>query len=188
MVTRKTLFILIALGAIFFTAVCIGVFFFYQKMTPPAMIRGEKIVTAQAKYIKGGAAFFYPSAWQVNDIPASPGMISVQVVDSEDGIVLVASSAEKMSDSEVSGTLVREGNITVGGIAGKERRWENIKSQTVIFRADNLKFEGKQYRFELFGTLSRKVKMERAWDGIMKSVQFEKRSEEGITATPQEQQ
>ena len=115
-------------------------------------------------------------------------MISVQVVDSEDGIVLVASSAEKMSDSEVSGTLVREGNITVGGIAGKERRWENIKSQTVIFRADNLKFEGKQYRFELFGTLSRKVKMERAWDGIMKSVQFEKRSEEGITATPQEQQ
>ena len=78
----------------------------------------------------------------------------------------------------MSGTLVREEDITVGGIAGKERRWENRESQTVIFRADNLKFEGKQYRFEMFGAFSRKVKMEREWESIMKSVQFEKGSEE----------
>ena len=187
MVTRKTLFILIALGAILLVAVCGVVFFLIQKITPPAPTGGEKIVTAQAKYIKGGAAFFYPASWQVNDIPASPGMISVQVVDPEDSIVLVASSAEKMSDSEVNGTLVREEGITVGGIAGKERRWENMKSQTVIFRADDLKFEEKQYRFELFGAFSRKVKMERVWDAIIKSVQFEKGIKEGIIATPQKQ-
>ena len=188
MVTRKTLFIFLTFVAILFATVCVGVFLFYQKITLPVPIGGEKIVTAQAKYIKGGAAFFYPASWQVNDIPASQGMISVQVVDPEDSIVLVASSAEKMSDSEVNGTLVREEDITVGGITGKERRWENMKSQTVIFRADNLKFEGKQYRFEMFGAFSRKVKMEREWDAIIKSVQFEKGSEEGIIASPQEQQ
>lgn len=185
MVTRKTLFIFIACGAILFAAVCIGVFFFYQKMTPSEMVKDEKIGTAQAKYSKGGAAFFYPASWEVNDIPASPGMISVQVIDPENGIVLVASSADTLNDSKVNGTMVREENITVGGVAGKERRWENMKSQTVIFRADNIAFEGKQYRFEMFGTLSRKVRMERAWDTIITSVRFEKGGEEGITATPQ---
>ena len=40
MVTRKTLFILIALGAILFAAVCVGAFFFYQKITLPAPIGG----------------------------------------------------------------------------------------------------------------------------------------------------
>lgn len=187
MVNRRTLLILIALAAILFIASCAAVFFLYRAVTPLAPKGGEKAVIAQAKYIKGSTSFFYPALWQENDIPTSPGMISVQVVDPEDSIVLVVSSAEKLNDSTVNGALVREEDITVGGIAGKERRWENRESQTIVFRADDLQFEKKYYRFEMFGMLSRKVKMEREWDIIVKSVQFQKGSEEGITATPQEQ-
>ncbi|MBI5913309.1 hypothetical protein HY839_02610 [Candidatus Azambacteria bacterium] len=186
MVTRKTLLILLALAAVLFVAACVAVFFLYRAVVPTAPKAGEKVVVAQAKYIKGNASFFYPAQWHENDIPASPGMISVQVVDTEDSIVFVASSAEKLNDPKMSGTLVREESITVGGIFGKERRWENMESQTVVFRADDVRFERKYYRFEMFGTLSRKVKMESEWENILRSVQFEKGSEEGITATPQE--
>ncbi|MEK7493575.1 MAG: hypothetical protein AAB630_00300 [Patescibacteria group bacterium] len=185
MVTRKTLFVLIALVAILFVAACGAALFLYLKVVPMAPQVAEKVGIAQAKYIKGSTSFFYPALWQENDIPALPGLISVQVVDPKDGIVLVASSGEKLNDSQVTGTLVREENITVGGIVGKERRWENAESQAVVFRADDLQFEGKYYRFEMFGTLSRKVKMQSAWEDMLKSVRFEKGREEGITAKPQ---
>lgn len=185
MVTRRTLLILITLAAVLFLASCATVFFLYRKMAPSLPKAGEKAVVAQAKYSKGNTSFFYPALWRENDIPASSGFISVQVADPEDSIVVVASSGEKLNDYKVTGTLQREENITVGGVSGKERRWENEKSQAVVFRADDLKFEGKQYRFEMFGTLSRKVKMEHEWEGILKSVRFEKGNEKEITATPQ---
>lgn len=185
MVTRRTLFILIALVTVLFVAACVAVFFLYLKVAPMAPKVAEKVVIAQAKYIKGNASFFYPAEWQENDIPAPPGFISVQVVDQKDGIVLVASSGEKLNDSQVTGTLVRDESVTVGGVIGKERRWENTESQAVVFRADGLQFEGKYYRFEMFGVLNRKVKMQSAWEDMMKSVRFEKGIEGGITASPQ---
>jgi|SRR3989344_1523765 len=188
MVTRRTLFILIALVAVLFLAACGAVFFLYFKVVSMVPKAAERVGVAQAKYIKGNASFFYPALWQENDISAPPGLISVQVVDSKDGIVLVASSGEKLNDSKVNGVLVREESITVGGIVGKERRWENTESQTVVFRADDLQFEGKYYRFEMFGTLSRKVKMESEWENILKSVRFEKGAKEGVIVSPQEQQ
>lgn len=186
MITRRTLFILIAFVAVLFLAVCVAVFFLYRAMPPLPPKTGERVIVAQAKYIKGNASFFYPAQWRENDIPASPGLISVQVVDEEDGIVFVASSAEKMSDSKVNGTLVRDESIAVGAVAGKERRWENMESQVVVFRADDLQFEGKQYRFEMFGMMSRKVKMEGYWQEMLGSVRFEKGDEEGIKASPQQ--
>ena len=147
---------------------------------PQAPKAAENVVIAQAKYSKRNTSFFYPARWQENDIPALPGFISVQVVDLEDGIVLVASSGEKVNDFQVTGTLVRDESITVGGVVGKERRWENGESQAVVFRADDLKFEGKYYRFEMFGAMSRKVKMEREWESILKS----RRKEEERSAKP----
>ncbi|MCR4323160.1 MAG: hypothetical protein NUV61_03690 [Candidatus Azambacteria bacterium] len=186
MVTRKTLAILIGVVVLFFLVSSVAVFFIYRKAIPSVPKVGERVIVAQVKYSKGSASFFYPASWQQNDIPASAGFISVQVFDPKDNIVLVASSGTKSDDSKVNGTLVYEKDAVVSGVSGKDRRWEDVKSQVVVFRADNLKFEGKYYRFEMFGALSRKVKMQNEWEAILKSIQFEKGSEEGITATPQE--
>src|SRR3989344_2977235 len=92
------------------------------------------------QYSKGNVSFLYPANWKTNDIPASPGLISVQVYDPEDFIVLVASSGEKLNDYKVKGTLQYEKDAQLGGIAGKERAWRDEKSQTAIFRADHFMF------------------------------------------------
>lgn len=143
----------------------------------------EQIV-ARAQYAKGNASFLYPAVWRQNDIPTSPGFISVQLYDPENGVVFVASSNEKESDPLVDGTVTRDAGIVVGGISGKERAWENEKTQAVVLRADHISFAGRAYRFEMFGQLSRKVLMEKYWRDIVSSVQFAEAHEEGIIAAP----
>ena len=141
-------------------------------------------VAARAQYVKGNASFSYPATWHQNDIPTSPGFISVQLYDVGDGIVFVASSNEEESDPQVDGTVTRDAAIIVGGISGKERAWENEKTQAVVLRADQITFGGRAYRFEMFGQLSRKVLMEKYWRDIVSSVQFAEAQEEGIIAAP----
>lgn len=139
---------------------------------------------ARAQYAKGNASFSYPASWGQNDIPTSPGFISVQVYDEKDGIVFVATSSKEENDSAVDGTVVRDADIMVGGISGKERIWENDKTQAVVMRADRIAFSGRAYRFEMFGHLSRKIPMERYWNEIMSSVRFAESETEEIEAAP----
>ena len=145
-------------------------------------------VVARAQYAKGNASFLYPAMWKQNDIPTSPGFISVQVYDPAEGIVFVASSSEKEDDPSVGGVLVKDGDITAGGVSGKERIWENDKTLAVVMRADKIVFAGRAYRFEMFGHLSRKVPMQKHWSDIMSSITFAESETEEIQAAPAEGQ
>lgn len=146
--------------------------------------RPAEPVIARAQYTKGNASFLYPAAWKQNDIPTSPGFISVQVYDPAEGIVFVASSSEKEDDPRVDGALTKDADITTGGVLGKERIWENDKTLAVVMRADKIAFNGRHYRFEMFGHLSRKVLMQNYWKDIMSSVQFAESETEAIQAAP----
>lgn len=143
-----------------------------------------ELVVARAQYAKGNASFLYPAMWKQNDIPTSPGFISVQVYDPTEGIVFVASSSAEESDPHVDGALVKNADIAVGGISGKERIWENDKTLAVVMRTDKIMFAGRAYRFEMFGHLSRKVPMQKYWSDIMSSITFSESESEEIQAAP----
>lgn len=185
-ITRKTVIIFVVIAVALFAISRVFVFFMKEAPSITTKITEDKTETPQAKYIKGNVAFLYPAKWKENDIVTAPGFISVQVVDLEDTIVFVASSGEKLNDNKINGEITDERDVTVGGISGKERRWENEKSQAVVFRADNIQFENKYYRFEMFGMMSRKIKMEQAFEKIIQSVKFEKGAGEGIQAMQEE--
>lgn len=144
----------------------------------------EKAVPVKKEYRKGGAAFSYPAGWQVNDIPAAGDFISVQAFDAEDNIVFVASSQKARNDAK-AGKPLYEKEITLDGVKGILRQWENEKSGMVVWRADNLQFANRYYRFEMFAAVSRKVKAERAWQDILDSVRFMQTENENIEAKPQ---
>lgn len=120
----------------------------------------------------------------MNDIPAAEGMISAQVSDPKDMIVFVASSNRSYGDPKVNGEIKYNKDITLGGVAGKERLWEDMNSQAAIFRADNFRFQDRYYRFEMFSNLSRKVKAEKVWREILDSVRFAESNKEEIKAEP----
>lgn len=180
---KKINIILIAL--IVFVVIIAGIFLYKnKKLDKQAAVLQQKTLPTSAKYAKGSVAFFYPADWAVNDIPATEGMISVQVSDPKDVIVFVASSGRSYSDPKVNGELKYNKDITFNNVAGKERLWEDAKSQAVIFRADNFRFQDRYYRFEMFSVLSRKVKAEKVWREILASVKFAETAEEGIKANP----
>ncbi len=143
----------------------------------------EKPAPQKAEYRKGGAAFSYPALWQVNDIPAVGDFISVQAFDAKDNIVFVASSQKARNDPK-AGKPLYEKEITLDGVNGVERQWENEKSGMTVLRADNLHFAGRYYRFEMFAVISRKIKAERIWKDILDSVRFVRAENEGIEAAP----
>lgn len=145
---------------------------------------GQIKTKTEAKYAKGSVTFFYPADWQANDIPAAEGMISVQVSDPKDMIVFVASSNRSYGDPAVNGDLKYDKEITLGGVKGKERLWEDAKTQIAVFRADGFRFQDRYYRFEMFSNLSRKVKAENVWRGILASTKFAETEQEKIEAKP----
>lgn len=147
-------------------------------------VRPTEPVIARAQYTKGNASFLYPAAWKQNDIPTSPGFISVQVYDPENSIVFVASSNQEENDSHVDGVLTYDADIIVGGVSGRERTWENDKTLAVVMRADKIAFNDRHYRFEMFGHLSRKVLMQNYWKDIMSSMEFAESETEDIQAAP----
>lgn len=144
----------------------------------------EKAADVKKEYRKGGAAFFYPAGWQIHDIPAAGDFISVQVFDAQDNIVFVAGSRTARDDMK-AGKPLYEKEITLDGVKGVERQWENEKSGMITIRADNLQFAGRYYRFEMFADVSRKAKAERAWRDILDSARFVQAESEGIEAKPQ---
>jgi len=150
---------------------------------------GESMEQAPAKYTKGGTAFLYPASWIVNDIPASGNLISVQLTDQENGIIFIVSSNTEFNDYSASGDLQYEKDIEVDGVSGSERLWQNNEVNTAVFRADNLSFGERYYRFEMFVTkLSKKTRAEKHWKDILASIRFdelEDGTEGGIQAVPQ---
>ncbi|MEK7519625.1 MAG: hypothetical protein AAB581_00045 [Patescibacteria group bacterium] len=182
---RHFLIILIVFLAALVVAGVYAIVALNRKASVPPSALQHPGVAQQAKYAKGSIGFFYPSAWITNDIPASGDLISVQLMSPEDTIVFVASSDMKLNDYKVDGTLTSEKEVTIGGVTGKERVWENGKSQTVVFRADNLKFQDRFFRLELFTVQSRKVKAERYWRDILTTVKFSETVQGTIEANPQ---
>ncbi|MBI3685144.1 hypothetical protein HY250_01950 [Candidatus Azambacteria bacterium] len=178
------LFILTIILAVVVTTLTAMGFLLYRtsRLVPPQSF--ENAVLAKAKYIKGKTSFFYPAQWQLNDIPAAQDFISVQAYESVDAIVFVASSSKIFDAAKVNGKASEEKDITLDGVKGKERMWENATSGAIVFRADNLKFADRYYRFEMFADVSHKTKAERAWKDILDSVRFVRGEEGGIEAKP----
>lgn len=183
---KKTNIVLAVLILIVIGAIAVGAFWYKNaKLNKQAEDLGKVKTKAEAKYTKGSVAFFYPADWQMSDIPAMEGMISAQVSDPKDMIVFVASSNRAYGDPKVNGDLKYDKEITLGGVAGKERLWEDAKTQSAIFRADGFRFQDRYYRFEMFSNLSRKVKAENVWRSILASVKFSESEKEAIEAKPE---
>jgi len=182
---KKTNIVLAVLILIVVGAIVVGALLYRNaRLSKQADDLGKIKTKTEAKYAKGSVAFFYPADWLVNDIPAAEGMISAQVSDPKDMIVFVASSNRAYGDPKVNGDLKYDKEITLAGAQGKERLWEDQKSQAVIFRADGFRFQDRYYRFEMFSNLSRKVKAENIWRDILASVKFSESEKEGIEAKP----
>lgn len=180
--TNVFLVVIIVIAAVFIIA---GIFLYKnKKLDKQAADLGQVKTKTEAKYAKGSVAFFYPADWQANDIPAAEGMISAQVSDPKEMIVFVASSNRAYGDPKVNGELKYDKEIALGGVKGKERLWEDAKTQVAVFRADGFRFQDRHYRFEMFSNLSRKVKAENVWRGILASVKFAETEQEKIDAKP----
>ena len=183
---KKTNIVLAVLILMAVGAIVVGALWYKNsRLSRQAVDLGQVKTKAEAKYAKGSVAFFYPADWLVNDIPAAEGMISAQVSDPKDMIVFVASSNRAYGDPKVNGDLEYDKEISLAGAQGKERLWEDQKSQTVIFRADGFRFQERYYRFEMFSNLSRKVKAENVWRGTLASVKFSESEKESIEAKPE---
>src|SRR3972149_6110730 len=170
---KKTNIVLAVLILMAVGAIVVGALWYKNsRLSKRAADLGQVKTKAEAKYAKGSVAFFYPADWLVNDIPAAEGMISAQVSDPKDMIVFVASSNRAYGNPKGNGYLKDDKEVTLAGTHGKERLWEDQKSQAVIFRADGFRFQERYYRFEMFSNLSRKVKAEHVWPGILASVNF----------------
>lgn len=156
----------------------------YQDVNKQAPQKKENIPLAPLVYNKGGVSFTYPGDWEMKDIPADTGMISVQVTDPDDFIVVVASSANTFTDIKMKGKPQYQKDIELNGIKGTEQLWQDDKTQTVILRADHLKFQNRFYRFEMFTNRSRQVKADRIWKDVLASVKFATSTQDTIQALP----
>lgn len=152
-----------------------------SRLKPPTAL--DDVAPAKAKFVSGKTSFFYPAQWQLKELPADKGLISVQVSDPEDVIVLIASSNTISEKADVKGTLVYEKDLQLAEVKGKEYVWEDSKADTVVFRADGFEFEKRFYKFELFTVASRKTKAEQIWREVIDSVQFISTGQ-GIEAKP----
>lgn len=157
----------------------------YQNANKQEPQRQQKeIPPAPLAYSKGGVSFTYPGDWKTNDIPASTGMISVQLSDPKDFIVFVASSAKTFTDIKMKEKPQYQKDIELGGVKGTEQLWQDEKTQTVILRADHLEFQNRFYRFEMFTNRSRQVKADRIWKDVLASVKFATSTQDAIQALP----
>lgn len=156
----------------------------YQSVNKQAPQKQENIPPAPLTYNKGDVSFTYPGDWKTNDIPASAGMISVQVSDPKDFIVFVASSAKTFTDIKMKGKPQYQKDTELDGVKGIERLWQDDKTQTAILRADHLEFQKRFYRFEMFTNRSRQVKADRIWKDVLASVQFATSTQDTIQAVP----
>lgn len=156
----------------------------YQGANKQAPQKQENIPPAPLIYSKGDVSFTYPGDWKTNDIPASAGMISVQLSDPKDFIVFVASSAKTFTDIKMKGKPQYRKNTELDGVKGTEQLWQDDKMQTAIFRADRLEFQKRFYRFEMFTNRSRQVKADRIWKDILTSVKFATSTQDAIQAVP----
>ncbi len=183
---KKSYYVYIAIALIGLALTAIIAALYLNKSVKPQAPTAQQAPSAPAprQYSKGNVSFSYPANWKTNDIPASPGLISVQVYDPDDFIVFVASSGTTLNDYKVNGELQYEKDAMIGGISGRERLWEDDKSKTAIFRADDFEFQKRFYRFEMFTSRSREVKAQKIWEDILASVKFTESKDDAIQATP----
>jgi len=156
----------------------------YQSVNKQVPQKQEKIPPAPLQYMKGDVSFMYPGDWNMDDIPATEGTISVRVMDPKDFIVFVASSHKTSTDIKMKEKPQYQKDIELGGVQGTERLWQDDEKQTVIFRADHLEFQKRFYRFEMFTNRGRQVKADRIWKDILASVKFATSTQDAIQAVP----
>lgn len=184
---RSHLFLIVGMLLAMIIAVLAAVSFLAYRgsqIAPPPEAKEQ--APARAKYTKGKVAFFYPTHWQLVDMPAQSDLITVQVFDPKENIVFVAISKSTFNESVAGGELLSEKELTLDGVKGRERIWQNDKTGVAVFRADKFEFADRFYGFELVTNVSRKTKSERLWQEIMASVKFDHSEEEGIEAMPQQ--
>lgn len=162
--------------------VVVAIFLSRREATPSPVAQNTPI--PKVEYNKGEASFFYPGDWKLSDQPVAPGFISAAVYDPVDFMVFTATSNPKPSAYKPNGTLDYKKDMTLGGVDGTERMWEDAKTKTVTFRADGFVFQHRSYYFELFTTATRKTKAEYEWKDILSSVKFATSTQETIQAKP----
>jgi len=162
--------------------VIIGLLFTVRHQPSPITQQEQPI--PKVEYSKGEASFFYPGDWKLEDATTTPGFISAAVYDPVDFLVFTATSNPKPSSYKPGGTLSYEKDVTLDGVSGKERMWEDAKTKTVTYRADGFEFVNRSYFFELFATVTRKTKADYEWNDILSSVKFATSTQETIQAQP----